>query len=1200
MAKTKTLQHSIPGWMANNLKIVDMDGQVRPLSLNIAQRMIHKTIETVQIANGHPVRIIVCKARREGVCLDPQTKILTSDLRWVQLEEIVAGQHILAIDEPTAKGQGNSRKLRRAIVEAKKEIIAPAFRVLLQDGTVLIATAEHRFLVLQKRPNRADGFYRTPLWFQVKDIQVGDCLRQIVRPWHEKQYEDGWMAGIIDGEGSLSYRLDHVARGTRLSIAQKPGDVLDRVIRYFNDKGYNFSQTANKSSGCHHVTICNIADALKLIGSTRPSRFVDNCWWEGKWPPHLNPWTKIVSIESVGIRRMIDLQTSTKTFVAEGYVSHNSTYAEGRFFYEINIRPNVNAIVASADGVSTDKVFRMAKKFQSHMPKAIRRGTDYASKREIVYADPHGSAFAAQTAGTDVLGRAGQNHYFHCLRGDSKLVLWDGSSVFIKDVEIGDIVVDFHGSPAPVIAKFQNGQQEVNRITVWLSNEPVWVTDDHKVLTLDGWNRCDNLTSKSYIALSKIVFSGKINKIKYFLPTRKRPQCGGTTRKTKTTIKLNYDFGYFLGYYLAEGHVSKRWNAEGEYSGLVFGYHKDERHIGKAMKFAKKYATSRSDRVYEGTNRAITTLYGTFLAHLVESVCGRVENKHLPDFLFDSNREFGRGILQGYHDGDGSKTQDDSSVIVTIHERSARQLRRLIMALGYGVAGIGFKKDVYRYDKKVKSTYRVHLNGDTYKNFLADTKDCKNPTNKYKVRNGQYFVRVKEVYPVRDFVDVYDIGVDSELHCFETTVGIVKNCTEFAHWKDAKAQFGGAMQEVPDKNSMVIIESTANGISGAFHDMFWQAMDDWKITKDPSNFLPIFLPWFIFPDYQMKIPQGVKLEIGRPHAPNIPYEWTESEPELIAKYGLCNEQLFWRRWAIKNKCQNDLVLFDQEYPHNSQVAFSASGRNVFSNSKLDKIKISEGQKCILLDGAKPEPVHRSKNCWEVWKEPQAGYEYTIGIDTMEGTQADPDDPKSKYDFHAVSIFCRDTGEIVATYLGQGGQRELGEQCVLAQRWYNGAWIAPELPMGMVVLDILKEAGIDRIYQRQKADEQRVEADSMNLGWRTTIVTRPKMVDNFRTAFNEDEIKFWSNDLVDEMKTFVYDKEGRPKHRPGKHDDLLFAAMIALQLHLRLPFRPDPYPFASTHDGGKIIPQTSLSMSGAVDNWEPGDEDEDGYDEEYTD
>jgi len=422
--------------------------------------------------------------------------------------------------------------------------------------------------------------------------------------------------------------------------------------------------------------------------------------------------------------------------------------------------------------------------------------------------------------------------------------------------------------------------------------------------------------------------------------------------------------------------------------------------------------------------------------------------------------------------------------------------------------------------------------------------------------------------------------------------------TEYAFWKNAAEQFGGAMQEVPDKDSMVIIESTACGIGGSFHDMYWEAKDDWKFSKSGENFLPIFLPWYIFPDYRRRLPIGIDFQVGRPHASNIPAEWVEVEDELVRRFNLTNEQLFWRRWAIKNKCQNDLNLFDQEYPWCDIVAFNATGRNVFLQGKLDSVKCEEGRTALLIlaeDHIQPETVTQTRNCWQLWRTPIAGHSYAIGIDTMEGTQSDPDDAKSNYDYHAMSVLDRDTGEIVAVYLGRGSQNDIGHQAVLAAKWYNGAWIAPELPMGMVVLDVLKESGYDRIYQRQAADEQRIETDSMNLGWRTTIITRPKMVDNFKTAFNESDITIYSQDLVDEMKTFVYDKSGTPKHRPGKHDDLLFASMIALQLHLRMPFHSTPYPSGNTDGDQDFEPlsENHLSMRGAIDSWDgesPEDDD----------
>jgi hypothetical protein len=420
------------------------------------------------------------------------------------------------------------------------------------------------------------------------------------------------------------------------------------------------------------------------------------------------------------------------------------------------------------------------------------------------------------------------------------------------------------------------------------------------------------------------------------------------------------------------------------------------------------------------------------------------------------------------------------------------------------------------------------------------------------------------------------------------------HASEFAFWKNAREQFGGAAQEVPDRpGTMIILESTSFGVGGAFYEIYQQAKDDWKRTKNPANYIPIFLPWYIFPDYQMKMPDGVEFEVGKSDG-TFPWEWAENEKELVAKYGLCNEQLFWRRWAIKNKCQGDLALFQQEFPADSQESFVSSGRNVFLGSRIEKIEsgCKDAAKYIL------EPVEEHKiranridqrwNCWQIWKPPDKEHSYCIGVDTMEGRQADPDDVKSDFDCHGIEVFDRDTGEFVAEYHGQGNQREVGKQALYAARMYNGAWIAPELPYGMVVLDVLKESGYDRIYQRQTHDEQIIEGDTDNLGWKTTVVTRPKMVEDFKQAVSEDSVKIYSKELVGEMRSFVYNKEGHPIHLPSKHDDLLFAAMITLQLHLRLPLKPKPYGYGSVFDEGEPRKKVlSMAFHGGKDDWVPG-------------
>lgn len=430
------------------------------------------------------------------------------------------------------------------------------------------------------------------------------------------------------------------------------------------------------------------------------------------------------------------------------------------------------------------------------------------------------------------------------------------------------------------------------------------------------------------------------------------------------------------------------------------------------------------------------------------------------------------------------------------------------------------------------------------------------------------------------------------------------HATEFAFWQKAKEQFGGAVQEVPDiPDSMVIIESTAHGMGGAFCDMFWQAVNDWKRTKNPANYIPIFLPWYIFPDYQMVIPKGVEFVVGKSDG-SILFEWVEAEPELVAKYNLCNEQLFWRRWAIKNKCQSDLSLFFQEFPATAREAFQTSGRNVFNQFIVDKWagRCADGRTVLFENyrrGHKPElfDVPREENCWRIWKLPQPGHEYTMGIDTQEGKQSDPDDPKSDYDWHGVEVFDRHTNEFVAEYHGQGDNHELGEQCLSAAEFYNHAWVAPEVPKGMVALDVLKQAGYNHIYERQVRDEHREAEESEDLGWRTTATTRQKMIEDFKSAVNHEDIVSYSKGLVEEMRTFVVDKTGKCIHLPGEKDDRLFGAMIALQIHLRVPVKPQPYPYASTAQAETADYKHAhpITRAGAIDTWQVGDEEgEEGY------
>ena len=58
------------------------------------------------------------------------------------------------------------------------------------------------------------------------------------------------------------------------------------------------------------------------------------------------------------------------------------------------------------------------------------------------------------------------------------------------------------------------------------------------------------------------------------------------------------------------------------------------------------------------------------------------------------------------------------------------------------------------------------------------------------------------------------------------------------------------------------------------------------------------------------------------------------EEGLVEKYGLDNNQLYWRRLEI---AEGGKLKFQQEYPATADEAFIVSGSNVFNVEKLDAL-----------------------------------------------------------------------------------------------------------------------------------------------------------------------------------------------------------------------------------------------------------------------
>ena len=361
-----------------------------------SQRLILDEIGRIQkdrTESDYPDGIIVdiLKARQLGACLDPATQVLTADLHWVPLDEIDVGQSVVAVEEMPRGGRGAGRRMLTTIVEARRDIYDEAYELVFDTGVRVIATANHRFLTR----NRGGVDTR---WRTVGKMVVGEHIRFVTKPWGASDYEDGGLGGMLDGEGSGRAKP---AGGAEWCISQVYGPVYDRLTEYFEARGYasfheeqpdkRIAETSSKfgSRPVGKVSVARMDELFRLLGQTRPTRFIDAHWWDGKELPGKRNgfgWAEIVEIKPLGRRRMIDLQTGAKTFIAEGLVSHNSTLCSSILCHRTTTHPHTFGLLASDVPDNSAFLYDMYERQLDHLPWWMLPGIDERVKNdEIVF-----------------------------------------------------------------------------------------------------------------------------------------------------------------------------------------------------------------------------------------------------------------------------------------------------------------------------------------------------------------------------------------------------------------------------------------------------------------------------------------------------------------------------------------------------------------------------------------------------------------------------------------------------------------------------------------------------------------------------------------------------------------------------------------------------------------------------------------------
>lgn len=254
-------------------------------------------------------------------CVVPETRILTADLRHVPAGDVTVGMRLAGFEEERA-GRGLHRRYQEAEVLGVTRQHAPCVRVLLDDGSAVTVSRDHRWLVTTAG--------RRTVWKTAESLSTSDRIFRMTHTWtEERTYSSGYLAAAFEGEGCLATRPDGSA--TAITFTQKDNVMLEQVRKHLAELGYPSWERFNQQSGCHTLHLAGgKANLLRFLGQIRPQRLLDKLDLNtlGSIGRHDQrsvgfQHPKVVAVEDVGTLEVMVIETSSGTYIAEGLASHN-------------------------------------------------------------------------------------------------------------------------------------------------------------------------------------------------------------------------------------------------------------------------------------------------------------------------------------------------------------------------------------------------------------------------------------------------------------------------------------------------------------------------------------------------------------------------------------------------------------------------------------------------------------------------------------------------------------------------------------------------------------------------------------------------------------------------------------------------------------------------------------------------------------
>ncbi|HEY3702776.1 MAG TPA: intein-containing Rv2578c family radical SAM protein [Acidimicrobiales bacterium] len=198
-------------------------------------------------------------------CMSGDTPVLVADGRTRDLADLRPGDTVVGTER-----EGNYRRYVTTPVLAHWSTRKLAYRVVLADGTELVASGDHRFLTHRgwKHVTGAEqGLQRRPhLTLNDKLIGTG---RFASPPEHTPDYKRGYLCGMVRGDGHLkSYHYERAGRANgdvhRFRLALTDLEALRRTQAFLLEGGVPTQSFLFKEAVGAHKTIHAVRTSTRL------------------------------------------------------------------------------------------------------------------------------------------------------------------------------------------------------------------------------------------------------------------------------------------------------------------------------------------------------------------------------------------------------------------------------------------------------------------------------------------------------------------------------------------------------------------------------------------------------------------------------------------------------------------------------------------------------------------------------------------------------------------------------------------------------------------------------------------------------------------------------------------------------------------------------------------------------------------------